>query len=114
MEEVLKTIKKYWVVVLGTLGVFVVAIGTIFGIKKNKKSDIADAHRSHVSGVDDAVRANFKDEQRRSAALKEANEKFADVQQEAELEIKELSSKDNKELTSLVAEKFGFKNEDSK
>jgi hypothetical protein len=43
-----------------------------------------------------------------------SNEKFADVKQASELEIKELSAKNNKELTNLVAEKFGFKNEDLK
>lgn len=114
MEQVLKTIKKYWVIVLGTLGLFVVSVGAIFGIKKFKKSDSADQHRKYVSGIDDAVRANLEDERRRSEALDEANEKLVDVKRAAELEVKELSSKDNKELTRLVSEKFGFKNEDSK
>jgi len=114
MELVLKTIKKYWVIVLGALGLFIVSIGAIFGIKKFKKSDSVDLHREYVSGIDDAVRANLEDEHRRSEALKEANEKFVDVKHATELEIKELSSKDNKELTRLISEKFDFKNEDSK
>ena len=99
---------------MGALGFFIVSIGAIFGTKKFKKSDSADIHRSYTSGIDDAVRANLKDDQRRAEALKEANEKFADVKQASELEIKELSAKNNKELTNLVAEKFGFKNEDLK
>jgi len=114
MDKIFETIKRYWVIILGALGIFIVSIGAIFGIKKIKKSDKADIHHSYISGVDDAVRANVKDEQRRSEALKEANEKLADVKHTEELETKELSLKDNKELTNLVAEKFGFKNEDSK
>ena len=114
MDKILGTMKKYWVVALSALGVFIVSIGAIFGIKKNRKSASADIHRSYISGVDAAVHANLKDERRRAEALKEANEKLADVKHSAEIEIKELSSKDNEELTSLVAEKFGFKNEDLK
>jgi hypothetical protein len=112
MEEVLRWVKGKWMWVLGTFGILIVALGTIFNGKKAKEDKIAPLHENKVSGLNMAKQIEINANEATVQAVQKYKEKQVVVETNKQAQIDNLKNMEQIDLTEVVADRFGFKNGD--
>lgn len=112
MERVLDWVKEKWMWILGTFGVLVIALGTIFSRKKAEEDKTASLHENRMSGLDTAKQIEKNANEAVFAAEKKYEEKQIEIEKDEQTQIENLKNLDQIDLTEIVADRFKFKNGD--
>jgi uncharacterized protein YabE (DUF348 family) len=112
MESVLSWIKEKWAWILGAFGILVIALGTIFGKKKVGDDKTVSLHENKTSGLAAAKQIELNAKEAISIAEQKHEEKQAEIEKNKQIQIDNLKSMEQVDLTAAVANRFGFKNGD--
>jgi hypothetical protein len=112
MESLLKWFKEKWVWMLGALGVFVIALGAVFGRKKVADDKTTAIHESKMLGIESAKQIEEDAKEAISQAHEEYDKKNLQIENDKQAKTENLKKMEQVDLTEAIADKFNFKNGD--